>query len=104
MGGDLIPGPQSAGMIQTPDITSSYRCVFVQEGLSGPPSLPHEHMHIHTPIQGHQRARVSEQRESIRVDKGDPGGTKLERPGGGATPLALCMSWLRFFSPGSQCK
>lgn len=64
MGGELILGPQSTQMIQTPDITSADRCVST-EGLSGLPS-PHAStcMRAHPP---HSRAT---RQQSVRAAEG----------------------------------
>lgn len=107
MGGELIPGPQSAQMIQTPDITSAYRCVCT-EGLSGPltPSPTGACAHTH-PTQGHQMARVSGQQKGESIIsgllRGLLGAQSLKTWEWVVTPFASCLSWLRFLYLGSQC-
>lgn len=96
-------------MIQTPDITSSYRCVFAQEGLSGPLS-PHMTTSTYTypskatrgpKCQGRGRGGLLQLITGLLEAKLDKLGVSWG-VGVGVTPLALRMSCLRFLSLGSQ--
>lgn len=102
VGGGLIPGPQSTGMIQTPDITSACKRVHKKGCQATEPPPPQEHVHTHTPpraIRWHE-CQVSRGESIIsgsRVMKGLLGAQSLVGVGGNTLCFVLILAQVSLF-------